>query len=452
MNGAPHPLDLATLRERVRAVMPAVRSALDELVRIPSISSQPERADAVAESAAAVARLLGTAGVRAEVVAAAGGAPAVIGAIPAPPGRPTVLLYAHHDVQPEGARELWCYDPFEPVEREGRLHGRGAADDKGGIAVHLGALLALGDSLDVGVTVLIEGEEEIGSPTLGAFLAEHGDRLAADLVVVTDAINRAPGEPSLTTSLRGLLALDVTVEVLEAPVHSGVHGGPVPDALVALAHLLASLHRPDGTIAVDGLSGCADAALEGPDAERFRSEAGVLPGVRLRDDRPVAEQLWRDSALSVLAIDAPPSTAAANVLVPAATARLSLRLAPGIAGVVASSALREHLLARAPFGARATVRELQRVEPFLLEAGGAGHSAAAAALGEAWGRPAAIMGGGGGIPAVSALAACFPGAQIVVTGVADPTSSVHGPQESVDLDDLERAIVAEALLLLAPLG
>src|SRR5215469_13945293 len=242
------------LAAAVRDVLPAVRSDLDRLVRIPSVSAYPAAAPPVRASARAVAGLLRAAGLpEAEVVAVAGGQPTVLGHRPGPPGAPTVLLYAHHDVQPPGDAAAWDSDPFLPSERDGRLYGRGAADDKAGVAVHLAALRALGDRLPVGVTVLVEGEEEIGSPTVAGFLAGYAGRVRADVLVLADSINWATGIPSLTTSLRGGANVTVEVRTLRHGVHSGAYGGPVPDALTALCRLLATLHDERGDVAVEGL-------------------------------------------------------------------------------------------------------------------------------------------------------------------------------------------------------
>src|SRR3954470_4310437 len=243
-----------TLQNALARILPGVRADLESLVRIPSVSADPTASEAMHESAAAVSGLLASAGLAVELVQADGGSPAVIGRQPAPPGASTVLLYAHHDVQPAGDRADWDSDPFQPVERAGRLYGRGAADDKAGIAFHLAALRALGDDLGVGVTVLVDGEEEIGSPTLGRILDAHRGRLAADVVVIADSTNWRVGVPALTTTLRGGVAAVVEVRTLRHAVHNGVYGGPVPDALTTLVRLLATLHDDRGDVAVAGLA------------------------------------------------------------------------------------------------------------------------------------------------------------------------------------------------------
>ena len=242
-------MDIDELRSRVSAELPRIRQDLEDLVRIESVSADPARAAEVQRSAEAVAELFRAEGFEdVQIVSARedGRAPAVIARKPAPEGKPTVLLYAHHDVQPENDHAEWDSPPFEPTERDGRLYGRGAADDKAGIAAHLAAVRALGDDLGVGVTMFIEGEEEVGSDTLADLLQEHHDYLAADVIVIADSGNWDIGVPALTTSLRGLVRVDVGVRTLTHAVHSGMWGGLVPDALMTLTRLLTTLYDDDG--------------------------------------------------------------------------------------------------------------------------------------------------------------------------------------------------------------
>jgi acetylornithine deacetylase/succinyl-diaminopimelate desuccinylase-like protein len=437
---------MSDLRAAVAQVLPAVRADLERLVRIPSVSADPAAAEALRASAEAVAGLLVSAGLDVDVVRAGGGQPAVIGRRPAPPGAPTVLLYAHHDVQPAGDVADWDSDPFEPVERGGRLFGRGAADDKAGFALHLAALRALGDGLRVGVTVLVDGEEEIGSPTLGPILDEHRDRLAADVVVIADSTNWRVGVPALTTTLRGGTAAVVEVRTLRHAVHNGVYGGPVPDALTALVQLLATLHDQRGDVAVAGLHrGTAD-PLDLTD-ERLRADAGLLDGVRLLGTGSLTSRLWAGPAISVVGIDAPAVDSAPLTLVPVARAKVSLRIAPGDDAVAARDALVEHLRAHAPWGASVTVSAGGAVESFAARTDGPAYAAARAALAEAWGVPAVEIGVGGSISFVTTMARAFPDAEILITGVEDPDTRAHGANESLHLGDFERACLAEALLL-----
>ena len=444
---SPDRLGSEPLASAVRRVLPSVRSDLERLVRIPSVSADPAAAAHLRASAGEVAGLLRRAGLpEVEVLTVEGGQPAVLGRRPGPPGAPTVLLYAHHDVQPAGDRAAWDSDPFEPQVRDGRLYGRGAADDKAGIAVHLAALRAHGDRLPVGVTVLVEGEEEVGSPSLPRFLAAYRDRIGADVVVLADSANWAADVPSLTTSLRGGANVTVQVQALRHGVHSGMYGGPVPDALTALCRLLATLHDEHGDVAVAGLArGTAD-PLDLTE-EQLRAQAGLLDGVRLIGTGRLTERLWARPAVAVIGIDAPPVNEASNTLLPAARATVSLRVAPGDDETRARAALVSHLESHAPWGVRVTVQPGGTVAPYALREGGRAYRAAHAALAEAWGTPAVDMGVGGSLAFVTAFAGFAPGAEMLITGVEDPGTRAHGPNESLDLAVFERACLAEALLL-----
>src|SRR2546421_2227485 len=336
------------MRDEIARLMPGVQADLASLVRIPSVSADPAAADAMRRSAEAVAALLSGAGLeQVEVVRVEGGQPAVLGHRPAPPGALTVLLYAHHDVQPSGAPAHWHTAPLEPVERDGRLFGRGAADDKAGIALHLAALRALGDDLRVGVTVLIDGEEELASPTLDRLLDRYHERLRADVAVLADSGNWRIGVPALTTSLRGGANVVVEVRTLRHAVHNGVYGGVVPDALTALARLLATVHDERGDVAVAGLvRGPAD-PLDLSEAQ-LRADAGLLDGVQLIGTGPLTARMWTGPAVSVIGIDAPAVDSAPMTLVPAARAKLTLRVGPGDDADAAAAALEGHLRAHAP--------------------------------------------------------------------------------------------------------
>ena len=437
---------MVDLRSAVARVLPGVRADLESLVRIPSVSADPSAADAMRRGAAAVAALIEGAGLEVETLSADGGHPAVLGRRPAPAGAPTALLYAHYDVQPAGDPADWNSDPFQPVERGGRLFGRGAADDKAGIALHLAVLRALGDDLGVGVTVLVDGEEEIGSPTLGPILHAHRGRLAADVVVIADSTNWRIGVPALTTTLRGGVAAVVEVRTLRHAVHNGVYGGPVPDALTTLVRLLATLHDERGDVAVAGLHRGATDPLDLTD-ERLRADAGLLDGVRLLGTGSLTSRLWAGPAVSVVGIDAPPVDGAPLTLAASARAKVSLRIAPGDDGVAARDALIGHLRAHAPWGAEVTVSAGGAVEPFAARTDGPAYHAARAALAEAWGTGPVEIGVGGSISFVTTMARAFPDAEILITGVEDPDTRAHGANESLHLAEFERACLAEALLL-----
>ncbi|WBB95694.1 dipeptidase [Solwaraspora sp. WMMA2080] len=438
----------ADLRSAIAREMPGVRADLERLIRIPGIAFDGFDHSQVERSAAAVAELARGCGLDVQVVRA-GGQPAVLGRRPAPPGAPTVLLYAHHDVQPVGDPALWSSDPFEPVERDGRLYGRGAADDKAGVMAHVAALRAFGDALPVGVVLFVEGEEEYGSESLSRLLDAHRDELAADVIVIADSANWEIGVPALTTSLRGLVNCFVEVRTLEQAVHSGMFGGPVPDALTALCRLLATLHDEAGDVAVPGLVGRTGAAVDLPE-QRLRAEAGMVDGVRFTGTGALTDRLWTKPALAVLGIDAPATDGAPNALVPAARAKLSLRLAPGDDPSAAYAALTAHLRAQAPWGARVEVSLESDGDACVIDAAGPYFDAARAAFAAAWDGVAPVdVGVGGSIPFIATFQEMFPDAAILVTGVEDPYTGAHGPNESLHLGEFARVCLAEAFLLAA---
>ncbi|MFC6344850.1 M20/M25/M40 family metallo-hydrolase, partial [Nocardioides hankookensis] len=304
------------LRSKVQAVLPGVRSDLEDLVRIQSVSADPERLHEVERSAEKTAELFAAEGVDVEIVRAYDGAPpAVIGEKKGPAGAPTVLLYAHHDVQPENDHADWDSAPWEPTERDGRLYGRGAADDKAGILAHVGALRVFGDDLPVTVRLFIEGEEEVGSDTLVELLGTYQERLEADVIVIADSGNWDIGVPALTTSLRGLVRVDVEVRTLTHAVHSGMWGGLVPDALMTLSRVITSLHDEAGNVAVDGLHSGPAADVDYPE-ERLRAESGGAPGIEWIGSGSTVERLWTKPALSITGLDAPKVAGASNTLVP----------------------------------------------------------------------------------------------------------------------------------------
>jgi cysteinylglycine-S-conjugate dipeptidase len=434
------------LRAAVAREMPGVRADLERLVRIPGIAFEGFDHSQVERSAAAVAELLRGCGLDTQVVRH-GGQPAVIGGRAAPPGAPTVLLYAHHDVQPVGDVSLWTSDPFEPTERDGRLYGRGAADDKAGVMAHIAALRAFGDQLPVGVVVFVEGEEEYGSDSLNDIIAAHTEELRSDVIVIADSGNWDIGQPALTTSLRGLVNLFVEVRVLKSAVHSGMFGGPLPDALMTLARLLSTLHDDEGEVAVDGLAGREGASVDYPE-DRFRAEGGVLDGVRFIGRGTITDRIWTKPAISVLGIDAPRTLEAANALQPRAKAKVGVRLAPGDDPKTAYAAVRAHLEKYAPWGAQVEVTLESDGAPCVIDATGPAYDAARAAFASAWDGAAPVdMGVGGSIPFIATFQELFPQAAILVTGVEDPHSAAHGPDESLHLGEFERVCVAEALLL-----
>ncbi|WP_101946497.1 dipeptidase [Mycobacterium sp. 3519A] len=437
---------MSDLVERVREVLPSVRRDLEDLVRIESVWADPARRPQVQRSADAVAKLLSEAGFGDVKIVSEGGAPAVIARHPAPPGAPTVLLYAHHDVQPEGDHAQWHTAPFEPTERDGRLYGRGVADDKAGIATHWAACGAHGGQPPVGVTVFVEGEEESGSPSLSRLLAAHRDVLASDVIVIADSDNWSTDVPSLTVSLRGLADCIVEVATLDHGLHSGLWGGVVPDAITVLVRLLASLHDDDGNVAVAGLyEGTAADVDYSP--ERVREEAGLLDGVSEIGSGSVPQRLWAKPAITVIGIDTTSIDKSSNTLIPRARAKVSMRVAPGGDAREHLTALTRHLEEHAPWGAKVTVTPGDLGQPYAIDASGPVYDAARAAFRQAWGNEAVDTGVGGSIPFIAEFAEAFPSAKILVTGVEDPQTQAHSINESLHLGVLERAATAEALLL-----
>lgn len=447
----------------VTAQWPEHRAALEELVRIASISALEEHADDVRRSAELTAELLRTAGLeRVRLLEIDGAPPYVTGSwLHAGPQRPTVLLYAHHDVQPAATAQRWSSPPFEPVERDGRLYGRGAADDAAGIVLHAASVrawLSTRGALPVNVKVIIEGEEEVGSPHLGELLATHGDELRADVIVLADLTNWQVGWPALTTALRGMAEVRVTVRTLERPIHSGMWGGLVPDALSATLQLLAGLHDADGALRVPGfdddvrpLSDAELAQLASLDADpaQLQADAGMLDGTRFvgAPDHGLLERLWARPTITPTGMDVPRVAEASNTLLSEVTTKLSCRLAPGQDPDRALASLRAHLERSAPFGAEVEVELGERNAAWVMEPSGPVWDAAVDALSAGYGRAPAVIGCGGSIPFVAPFAAAFDGAACLLVGVEDPRSNAHGEDESVHLEDLERACRSQVVLL-----
>ena len=442
------------MQEKIREILPGIRRDLDDLVRIQSVSADPARAGEVQRSAEAVKALFEAEGCTASIVSALpdGGAPAVIAHKAGPEGAPTVLLYAHHDVQPENNHADWDSPPFEPTAREDgrgdlRLFGRGAADDKAGIMAHIAALRIFGDDLPVSVTAFIEGEEEVGSDTLVDLLREHHDALRADVIVIADSGNWDIGVPALTTSLRGLVRVDVEVRTLSHAVHSGMWGGLAPDALMTLSRLITSLHDDAGNVVIDGLKTTTAADVDYPE-ERLRAESGALAGTEFIGDGRAVERLWTKPSVSIIGLDAPKVAGSSNTLVPKAACRISMRIAPGDTTQNALECLERHLRAHVPWGAELKVTVVDTGEATQIQADGPAYDAARAAFTEAWDGTAPIdMGVGGSIPFIAEFLEAFPQASVLVTGVEDPDTRAHGANEGLHLPEFERVILAEALLL-----
>ncbi|MET4158178.1 dipeptidase [Agromyces sp. PvR057] len=462
----PHPTDhdssrareiVAAIRDAVDVGFPSTVADLSNLVRIPSVSWPAFDPAHVAQSAEAVAALLRDTGVfdlvdiRRSAVEDGSelGQPAVVASRPARNGRPTVLLYAHHDVQPPGKEDDWETSPFEPTQRGDRLYGRGAADDKAGVMAHVGAIRAFAEAagdFDLGIAVFIEGEEEWASRSFANFLRDNRDLLAADAIVVADSGNWDLETPAITVALRGAVAFNVRIRTLAHASHSGMYGGAVPDAMLAAIRLLDTIWTEDGSVAVDGL---ASADLDPPayDEAQLRAETGLLDGVTPIGDGAILSRIWAKPSVTITGIDAPDVANASNTLVPEVLVRVSARIAPGQDASEAFEAIRVHLEAHAPFGVQLGFEGVDLGQAFLVDTSGWAVEDTRAAMTDAWGRPPVDIGVGGSIPFIAELVEEFPGAQILVTGVEDPDSRAHSPNESLHLGVFKRALLSEALLL-----
>ena len=426
---------------------PVLQEHLEALVRIPSISAKGFDPNMVRHSANLTAELIDQVGVTQLALLEIDGAhPAVFGERRIDTNAPTVLLYAHHDVQPPGNESEWHSPPFEPVEQNGRLFGRGTSDDKAGIVVHLAALDAIDSHLPINIKLFIEGEEEIGSLHLDAFLNENKKLLNADFIVIADAANWRVGSPALTTSLRGLVDCVIEVRTLQHGVHSGLFGGVLPDAISTLSRLLATLHDATGKVAVNGLIESDSEPLDLTETE-IRNQGNATKDTRIMGNGSLTSRLWSQPSISILAMDVPIIDQAINQLVPVARAKISLRIAPGDDPETAMQALTKHLEAHVPWGAELTITPGAKAAPFSIKTTGPGYDAFRLGIANAWGAPPVEIGIGGSIPFVAAFSETFPEASIILTGVGDPTSKIHGPNESQDLEELRRACLAESVAL-----
>jgi len=446
------------VRDAAASGIPAALADLGGLVRIPSIAFPGFDASEVQRSAEAVAALVEGLGLfeTVEIRRAAipgsdeTGQPAVLASRAARNGRPTILLYAHHDVQPVGEESLWESAPFEPTVRGGRLYGRGAADDKAGVMAHVAALRALTEALgadfDLGVALFIEGEEEAGSRSFARFLADNADALRADVIVVADSGNWDARTPALTVSLRGNTRFTLRVRTLEHASHSGMFGGAVPDAMMATVKLLATLWDEDGTVAVVGLEE-RDAETPAYTEETLRDEAGLPVGVSPIGRGTILSRIWNKPSITVTGIDAPSVANASNTLSPEIALVISARIAPGQPAREAYAAIEAHLRAHVPFGAQLTFSDQDYGDAFLVDTSGWAVETALDAMHEAYGVEPVEIGVGGSIPFIADLVREFPAAQILVTGVEDPHARAHSPNESLHLETFRNAVLAEALLL-----
>ncbi len=450
-------ISVALVKEKVDAAFPVAIANLGDLVRIPGIAWDAFDAQQLELSAEAVAVLFRETGIfelveirRAEANGKVG-APAVVARREARNGRPQVLLYAHHDVQPPGDLSVWNTPEFQPTLIDGRIFGRGAADDKAGIVTHLTAIKTLvetlGNDFEVGVSIFIEGEEEAGSPTFRNFLEANRDVLAADVIIVADSANWTTTIPALTTTLRGLVSQVIEVQTLDHAVHSGMFGGAVPDAMTATLRLLASLHDEAGDVAVEGLHSSKAAELDFTE-EQLRIDSGLLDGVSAIGTGSILDRIWTKPSITVIGIDAMSVAMSSNTLLPSVKAKISMRIAPGQEPKDALALLRAHLENHVPFGAKLSYGEVELGKPFEANSAGWAKKLAEASLSAAFGNDSVDIGIGGSIPFIADLLEVFPAAQILVTGVEDADSRAHSPNESVHVDTLRGAMVAESLFLI----
>jgi acetylornithine deacetylase/succinyl-diaminopimelate desuccinylase-like protein len=418
-----------------------LQSDLERLVAIPSIAFDGYPREPLEKAAALVEELLREVGAATvERVPVAGEAPSILAEFPG--DGPTVLLYAHYDVQPAPAAE-WDTDPFAPTRVDGRVYGRGAADDKSGIVAHLAALRALDGKPPVNVKVLVEGSEENGRQALLGVVDAQPDLMRADVMVIADNGNWRVGEPTLSQTLRGHGKLTVTLRTLRNALHSGHFGGAAPDALLALTRLIASLHNADGSVAVAGLQDWDWEGTEWPE-EDFRRQAGVLDGVQLIGSGNLSDRVWARHAISVLGLDAPAVEGAGNIVIPHARAKIAVRVPPGADPVRSMAAVERHIRAHVPWGAQLEIEVEPASTPISLPA----PPAAEKALAEAFGKPVSKMGSGGSVPLVAKLNETYPDARIILWGAQDSDlARIHAANESVALSEIAGIARAEALLL-----
>lgn len=447
-----------SLLDAAEGGIPSALADLGRLVRIPGIAWPAFDQQQLQLSAREIAKLAEDTGVFDEVRvltaqipgAQEHGQPAILATRAARNGRPTVMLYAHHDVQPPGDEALWETPPFEPTVRDGRLYGRGAADDKAGVMAHIAALRAvrevIGDDLELGIVLFIEGEEEFGSRSFGQFLADNAEAMRSDVIVVADSGNWDSETPAVTVSLRGNAKFDLTVRTLEHASHSGMFGGAVPDAMLATIKLLSTLWDDTGAVAVEGLTS-SDAETPEYTEATLRDEAGLPEGVSPIGEGTILSRIWNKPAITVTGIDFTSVEAASNTLSPEVTVVISARTAPGQDAKEAYAAIESHLRAHAPFGAELTFSEIDLGDGFLVDTSGWAVTEARAAMRDGYGKDPVDLGVGGSIPFIADLVRQFPGAQILVTGVEDPHSRAHSPNESLHLETFRNAVRAETLLL-----
>ncbi|MET8139175.1 M20/M25/M40 family metallo-hydrolase [Sphaerisporangium sp. NPDC005288] len=435
------------IENAVAAEMPRAVEELTRLAAIPSVAFPGHPEEPVYAAAAMTEELLrGTGLAQVRQIPVDGSFPAVYGEAPAPPGAPTVLLYAHYDVQPAGDPALWRTPPFEPTFVDGALYGRGVADDKSGVLAHVLALRSFQGRFPVGIKVIIEGQEEYAGERLEEFVERNPELLRADAIIVADTGNPSVGDATVTTSLRGMAAFTVEVRTLAESVHSGSFGGAAPDALAALIRMLASLHDENGDVRVPGLPRGVFLGA-GPAEEEFRATAGVLDGVSLVGSGSLADRLWASYAITVTGLDVPSVQGAINAVQPVARARVTVRVPPSGDPKTAANDVAEHLRHAAPWGVEASVTDLVLGSGFQADGGGRARAALDRAMERAFGRAPRDIGSGGSIPLVATLLKQYPAAEILLFGAEDDGAAIHAPNERLVIEELRRAATAEALFL-----
>lgn len=440
--------DTSEVAAAAAALMPDVIRRLEALVRIPSVAFPGFDPEPVHEMGQAVVELFRDAGAAdVGLVEVPGGYPCVFADLPGPEGSPTVLLYAHYDVQPAPASQGWTSDPWEPVTKDdGRIYGRGAADDKSGLVIHFATLRLLGERLPCRVKILIEGEEETISH-LEAFVETDPERFAADAYVIADIGPQSPGRPGLTTALRGDVACTVTVRTLANPVHSGEFGGAAPDALTAMIRILDTLHDENGDTAIPGVeSGSWSGASM--DEDVYRTGSAILPGVEFLGTGSLSDRIWAKPSVTVLGMDLPNTAEASNVLLNEVKAKLSMRIIPGSDGDAQLEALMSHLRSQRPWNCEVVVEKVKVGHPFAVDESHPAIVAAEDALREAYGADVESIGSGASIPLVASFKKIAPDAAIILWGAEDTAQArIHASDESVDPKEIERMIVAQTLFI-----
>lgn len=439
-------LDDTDLARRIADLMPQVTADLEALVRIPSVNFPGYDTAPVVQCAEACAALLRDAGATVELVPGSTGIPTVRAEVAGPEGAPTVLLYSHYDVQPGGDLAAWQSPPFEPTERDGRLYGRGAADDKSGVVTHVACVRAFDGRPPVTLRILLEGEEEYGGDFEEWPTTRPEEFAGVAAAVINDMGPVELGQPTFTTALRGIVGGVVTVRTLDEARHSGVYGGPAPDALMALTRMLATLTDERGNCAIEGIPGTDWSGADYPE-EAFRTLAGVIDGVPLIGDGSIASRLYSHPSVTVVGLDAPDVDSAPNAIIPQARAKISVRIPAGVDCHDATEALRRHVESHMPWGLTVEFEPDEPANGSLIATGGPAFQAYAAAMTEAYATDPTEQGVGGAVPFVANLVDARSDLEVIGTGAQDPLARIHAPNESIDLAELQRSLLAQALFL-----